>query len=42
MAEDYGRGGDTAGMKNWIVADNEVGSGYGSAGMTITTGPEPA
>jgi F5/8 type C domain len=35
MAEDYGRGGnsggDTDGMKNWIVADNEVGDSWNQA-----------
>lgn len=35
MAEDYGNGGnsggDTDGMKNWIVADNEVGDSWNQA-----------
>jgi hypothetical protein len=35
MAEDYGRGGnsgvDTDGMKNWIVADNEIGDSWNQA-----------
>lgn len=35
MAEDYGcggnSGGDTDGMKNWIVADNEVGDSWNQA-----------
>lgn len=35
MAEDYGTGGnsggDTDGMKNWIVADNEVGDSWNQA-----------
>lgn len=35
MAEDYGRGGNsggnTDGMKNWIVADNEIGDSWNQA-----------
>lgn len=35
MAEDYGRGGnsggDTDGMKNWIVADNRIGDSWNQA-----------
>ncbi|ONI81290.1 hypothetical protein ALI144C_22475 [Actinosynnema sp. ALI-1.44] len=35
MAEDYGRGGNTGGntdgMKNWIVADNEIGDSWNQA-----------
>jgi hypothetical protein len=35
MAEDYGRGGnsggDTDGMRNWIVADNEIGDSWNQA-----------